>query len=83
MNDARKEQGKRVRKRRGHNELRGEGKQSQGAARERLERTLPFSACPLPSAAVFCAPFASKTTLRSWGSVVTVSAESVSRSGEL
>ena len=82
-NDARKEQDKRVRKRREHNELRSEGKQSQGAERERLERTLPFSACPLLRTAVFYAPFASKTTLTSWDSVVTISAESVSRSEEL
>ncbi len=83
-NDARKESGKRVRKRRENNELRGGGKQSQGAGRERLERTLPFSTCPLSRTVVF---YASKTTLKSWGkswnSVVTISAGSVSRSEEL
>ncbi len=82
-NDARKEQGKRVQKRREHNELRSKEKQSQGAEREWLERTLPFLTCSLSRIVVFYASFASKTTLRSWDSVITISAESVSRNEEL
>lgn len=48
-----------------HNELKSEEKQSQGAKREWLERTLPFLTCSLSRIVIFYASFASKTTLRS------------------
>lgn len=82
-NDARKEQNKRVQKRREHNELKDEEKQSQDAEWKWLEWTLSFSTCLLSRIVIFYVSFALKMTLKSWNSVITIFAESVSRSEEL